>query len=126
MGDVPKLTKRVNKDVLVSLLTTDVFKEDKSIEFKELLKRLRKEKDILFHTDDVPKKNMGQLHALCLQLVAKGIVELVPKDKSRIGSDKFSEGDVFIKLGNGVNARGLRMPAYMIDSYWEGLNLVLD
>ncbi|KAL7546584.1 hypothetical protein ACHAWF_009916 [Thalassiosira exigua] len=77
LGDVPKLTKRVNKDVLVSLLTTDVFKEDKSIEFKELLKRLRKEKDILFHTDDVPKKNMGQLHALCLQLVAKGIVELL-------------------------------------------------
>ena len=116
----------MNKEELISLLTTQVFGDERSIENKELVKRLKLHKDSLFHQDDVPKERMGQLHALGLQLIAKGIVQLVPKDSSKIGTDKFSDGDVYLRLGNGVNERGRRMPSYLINSNWEGLNMYGD
>ena len=48
------------------------------------------------------------------------------EDSSKVGTDKFSDGDVYLRLGNGVNERGRRMPSYLINSNWEGLNMYGD
>ena len=55
-------------------------------------------------------------------LVASGIVALQVEDKSKIGTDKLTQNDVYVTLPNGVDTDGLSLPAYMIPSYYDNLN----
>ncbi len=66
---------------------------------------------------------MGPIHAFCMQLVAKGIIELSITHKKRksIGKSELSPCDVVIKLGV---VEGI--PSILIDSYWEGITLVCN
>jgi len=69
---VPDFTKRVNKGNLKSLLCEKV--DGAKMTSREFIKLLKKEKSAIFHEDDVPGKEMGQIHGLCLQLVSAGII----------------------------------------------------
>ncbi len=64
---------------------------------------------------------MGPIHALCRQLFAKGIVELGISDekKNLIGKTDLSPMNVIVRLGIEGNDT-----VVLIDSFWEGLNLV--
>ncbi len=61
---------------------------------------------------------MGPIHALCLQLVAKSIIELATADDKRnlIGKTDLSPLNVIIRLV--INGND---PAVMNDTAWEGL-----
>ena len=54
------------------------------------LKTLKNNRQNLFYKDDVPKgKEMGQVHAVCLQLVARGIISLGVTDRTKVGTEKL-------------------------------------
>ena len=67
---------------------------------------------------------MGPIHALVLQLIAKGIVALGISDSTKTGTAKLNDNDVMLYLPNEMNDNGTCLPAYTIDSYWEGLNWI--
>ena len=72
---------------------------------------------------------MGQMHAVTLQLLAKGIIELTVTNRTKIGTPKLKVTDVTIKTAN-VNIvwanRTYYTPAYAVDKYWEGIQLLSD
>ncbi len=65
---------------------------------------------------------MGPIHALCLQLVATGILELgiADKNKNFIGKTDLTPKSIVVKLGV-VNRE---TSAVLLDNYWEGLSLI--
>ena len=86
-----------------------------------LIKSIKSKKDEIYHVDDVPNKMMGPIHALCLQLVAKSIIELAIADDKRnlIGKTDLSPLNVIVRLV--INGND---PAVMNDTAWEDINLV--
>ena len=64
---------------------------------------------------------MGPIHTVCLQLVAKRIIELAISDDKRnlIGKKDLSPLNVIVRLG--IDGHD---PAVLNDNAWEGLNLV--
>ena len=74
----------------------------------------------------MPSQGVGQIHALCLLLIAAGIISLVVTDRSRIGTDKMSSKVVAVKCPNVKRAKdgyAYCYPGYMVDDLWEGFNL---
>ena len=67
---------------------------------KDLVQYIKQQKLHIFHKNDVPNKFMGPVHALCLQLVATGIIDMsVHADKkSLIGKRDLNIGNVVICL----------------------------
>ena len=92
------------------------------------IKLLKKNKDLIFHKDDVPTgKKVGQIHGLFLQLIAKGIISYEVKDHTKIGTEKLRQEDLFLVCPKKkVQLEGIECcrPGYMVDSMWEGMNLV--
>eukprot|EP00956_Cyclotella_meneghiniana_P033009 scaffold92750_cov52-Cyclotella_meneghiniana.AAC.2 len=80
-------------------------------------------KERVFHADSRPK-NKGPIHALCLQLFAKGIIHLDISNHTKIGTETIMDKDVSIKLSMGVDSSGISLPAYTIDDYWKGINII--
>ena len=82
LGEVKHFTKRVNRDGLISLLSTKLNMSNTGLSVSEFMKVLKMKKDLIYHNDDVPKTNqMSQLHAVALQLLGAGIVKLMVTDK---------------------------------------------
>ena len=79
-------------------------------------------KNMVFMPGDVPNKVVGPIHAFCLQLPAKGIVELAVGDKgsSLIGSDKLEHKQIVLKLGTDAKD----MPLLFDDASWIGMTCV--
>jgi hypothetical protein len=48
-----------------------------------LIKFINAKREYIFNKNDVPNRVMGPIHALCLQLVAKGIIDLGICQKKR-------------------------------------------
>ena len=88
---------------------------------RAFMKMLKANKLSIFHADHVPKANMGQYHALALQLVAKGVIALEVNDTSKIGTNKFNADHVGITLPNTSDGDGIVLPAYMLDHIYAGL-----
>ena len=65
---------------------------------------------------------MGPIHALALQLVAKGIIGIEVSDRTKIGTDKLKNDHFVISLPNGVDANGAFVPAYTIATKYDSLN----
>ena len=66
------------------------------------------------------------MHALCLQLIAAGIISLVVTDRSKIGTDKMSSKIVAVTcptVKQTQNGNTYCYPGYMVDALWEGFNL---
>ncbi len=66
-----------------------------------LIKFVKDRQKIFFHKHDQPTKGMGPIHALCLQLIATGILEFAIADGStkEIGKNDLNISNVVIKIG---------------------------
>ena len=85
------------------------------------MKMLKANKQSIFHTDNLPKTNMGQYHALALQLVAKGVIALDVTETSKIGTNKLSTDHIGIILPNASNGDGIILSAQMLDYVYAGM-----
>ena len=130
LGDTKKLTKRVNRQGVMSLLVQRVHGSDKDVTLRDLCSQKHEGVEkTLFHRDDVPSKGVGQIHALCLQLIAAGIISLAVTDRSKIGTDKMSSKIVAVKCQNVKRKKDDNTycyPGYMVDDLWEGFNLIRE
>ena len=119
--------KRVNRDGLISLLSTKCNTSHAGLTVSEFIKVLKTNKDLIFRNDDIPKSNqMSQLHAVALQLLGTGIVKLMVTDKSKVGKDKVMSADIDIKVcvkDVQRNERFYLTPCYMIEECWTGINV---
>ena len=88
-----------------------------------LIKFVKDRQRLFFHKHDQPKKGMGPIHALCLQLIASGILEFAIGDGSTkdIGKNDLNISNVVIKIGKD---RG--EPKAMFDTYWTNIQLSND
>ena len=116
-------TKRVRKAGVQSLLCKKV--DGQKVSVSGFMKLLKTNKELIFHKDDVPKgKEVGQIHALHLQLVAGGIISYDVKDRAKIGTDKLKTDDLFVvcpKKEEELEGINCCKPGYLVDSMWEGL-----
>ena len=117
--DTSSSTGRIHRDKLSCLLIT--FATECVRTTGVLIKLIKSNKNQIYHKNDIPNKMMGPIHALCLQLVAKRIIELAITDdkKNLIGMTDLSPLNVIVRLVIDGND-----PAEMNDTAWEGLNLV--
>ena len=74
-GEIADATGRIKKVCWQSVLTEAINGAPGGVSVGGFLKTLKKARKKLFHKDDVPKGlSMSQVHAVCLQMVARGIV----------------------------------------------------
>ena len=110
----------------MSLLVQRVRGSDKDVTLRDLVRSMKESRKILFHRDDVPLQGVGQIHALCLQLIAAGIISLAVTDRSKIGKEKMSSKVVAVTCPTVKRAKDGNTycyPGYMVDDLWEGFNL---
>ena len=72
---------------------------------------------------------MGQIHAILLQLIAKGVIALKVKDPTKIRTPKILVSDLSVTTPNAKCVkRGMTLlsPAYLVDKYWDGINLCVE
>ena len=69
---------------------------------------------------------MVPIHALCLQMVAKGIIALDVSDKTKVGTEDLQSSHVVITSRTGKTADGNDMLAQSIVENWKGLSCVED
>ena len=93
------LTGRIHQNKLSRLLI--MFSTGRMQTTGALFKFIKSYKGDIFHKNNVPHKMMGPIHALCLQLFAKGIIELgISNDKKNlIGKTDLSPLNVVVRLG---------------------------
>ena len=106
---------------LIWVLTTDIFVEGKTPHYKSMVKMIKERKEYIFHQNDVSEVKMVLIHALVLQLLARGILALGVLDMTKIGKQKFSAAHVSMTLPTSMGGN-IALPAYMINSNWEGMN----
>ena len=82
---------------------------------------MKQNKDHIFHIKDVPKKKMGQIHALALQLITKGIIALTVMDSTKIRTIKLRQEHLVVTIPMAKQG-SISLKAFMFDSSWEGLN----
>ena len=99
-----------------SVLTESVSGVTEMVGVASFLKTLKKEKKQLFHRDD----------AVCLQMVAKGIISMNVTDRTKVGTDKITRKDVAVTCPRAkrcVDGDECWCPGFMADELWEELNL---
>ncbi len=109
---------RVQKEILTNLLTRLFMGHAPTS--KGLVKVIKLHKEKIYQSNDVPNRLMGPIHALCLQLIANGmILLLVHNDKqAMIGKTDLRTSHVVLKLQFENDTA-----AVLIDRYWDGFNL---
>ena len=122
--EVGGFTKQVNKGELQSLLADKVHRSSKTI--GEFVKLMKAHKGFIIHEDDVPGREMGQVYALCLQMIAKGMIELKVNEKTKVGTDKITRRDLSVsclivkRVRNGLT---YCYESYRMDEMWEGISV---
>ena len=91
------------------------------------IKKMKAGKKQLFHKDDVPKGNdVSQIHAVCLQMIVRGMIALKVRDSTKLGTEKLGKKHISVICPSGKRKVGDHMcwsPGYMLDELWEGFNL---
>jgi hypothetical protein len=84
-----------------------------------LIEHLKVNKELIFHPNDVPGREVRQIHALCIQLVACGIFELSIAEGSwkNIGKTDIGMQSVAVRM-----SMKKEEPTIMTDSPWEVMN----
>jgi superfamily II DNA helicase RecQ len=127
LGEVKHFTKRVNRDGLISLLSTKTNTSNAGLTVSEFMKVLKTSKDLTVHNDDIPKINqMSQLHAVALQLLGAGTVKLMVSDKKKLEQNKVLSADIASKVcvkDIERNGQCYGTPCCMIDECWTGINV---
>jgi hypothetical protein len=108
----------INRGALSELLIGFFTGKEKTT--TQLVAFIKLNKTLIYHAHDVPKKNMGTIHSLCLQLVAIRIIELgITADKRHlVGKQGVLPKNVTVQLG-----MDRKQPTILIDSYWERVSL---
>ena len=88
--------------------------------YTKFVKQIKEKKDIVYDKDSIPG-DAAPIHALCLQLLAKGIVSLNIEHKSLIGTDKVEAKHVNVSLST-ENTDGYPSFTILSDKNWEGIN----
>ena len=69
-----------------SLLTARVQKAEDKVSMSEFVKAVKRTRKTVFYRDDVPKiKNQSQIHYVCLQMIAGGLLALKVTDHTHKG-----------------------------------------
>ena len=123
LGENNDFTGKVYKKSILHVLLTKLFGKGKAPTCPELISALKSGKDKIFHPDNMPSKNMGQIHGLALQLLAKGIIGLDVVDKSKIGTKQLGKKNLVLKLLN-ADDDGMSMPAYLLTNAFDGMNII--
>ena len=123
-GDTREFTGRFIKKKLQSILSTKVLASGKTPHYQSFVKSLKANKSTIFHANDIPAEKMGQIHALMLRLLAKGVIVLGISDSTQTGTMDLNDSHVILYLPNGIDDDGTQLPTHTIDLYWDGLNWV--
>ncbi len=88
-----------------------------------LVKFVMEKQTLIFHKSDQPKNGMGKIHAICLQLVATGILVFGIADNCvrSVGKNDINVKSIIVKLGN-HNSK----PRAMLDRYNTHFNVLND
>lgn len=126
LGENDDFTGKVYKKSILHVLLTKLFGKGKAPTCSDLISALKSGKDKIFHPDNMPNKNVGQIHGLALQLLAKGIIGLDVVDKSMIGTKRtkqLGKKNLVVKLLN-ADDEGMSMPAYLLTNAFDGMNII--
>ena len=78
------------------MLTQKVHGTD-NLTVNDFVKTMKQSRKTIFHDDDAPKKGKEtQIHAVCLQMVASGIISFKVHDKTKIGTDQLRRADLSV------------------------------
>ena len=110
----------INRNKLTSLLMGFGL-HGKSQTPSSLIKFVKDNKHLIFHKDDQPTTLMGPIHALCLQLLACGIIELATADTISIGKKDVGINNIVIKVGQSNGE-----PNVLMDSHWDAIHVTND
>lgn len=124
-GEVRTFTKRVHKGGLMSLLTQKVH-GNPNLTVSNFVKAVKQAIKLIFHQDDAPPNGQeSQIHAVCLPMVAAGMISFKVKDQTKLGSEKVSKADLSVFCPNMEVKVGdcmLWVVGYQSDECWEGFN----
>ena len=56
-------------------------------------------------------------------MIAKGIITLEDEDKSKLGTDKLTQNDLFVTLPHGIDSDGVLLTVYIITKSYDGMKL---
>ena len=109
----------------MSLLTQKVH-GNPDLTVSNFVKAVKQATKLIFQTDDAPSTGQeSQIHAVCLQRVAAGMIAFRVKDQEKLGTDKVSKADLSIFCPNVEVEDGDRMVwvvGYQSDECWEDFN----
>ena len=111
------------------MLTKKVQGEADKVPVREFLKAVKPERKTISHRDDLPSLlNQSQIHAVCLQMIAQGLVALKVKDATKVGTKKkkLNRAHLCVVCPNARYAKNrntLRAPAYLRDECSKGFKL---
>jgi hypothetical protein len=117
---IPAMSGRIFWEKLTSLLV--LFCSRGKLEApSSLVKYIKDNKHSIYHESDVPGRSMGSIHALCIQLVPAGILQLSISDTNRknLGKTDLGYDSVVIRLGKTGDEVKI-----MIDQFWEAINTI--
>ena len=116
-GEHAKRTGKVNKQALTSILIVNM---QQQTHYTKFVKQIKEKKDIVYDKDSIPG-DAAPIHALCLQLLAKGIVKLNIENKSLIGTSNLEAKHIDVSLST-ENVNGYPSLAILNNKNWEGIN----
>ena len=66
--------------------------------WRDFVKALKVHKTDIFHKSDVPSTFIGPIHALAVQLLAKGIIKLIVSDGTKVGTKYLNDKHILVSL----------------------------
>ena len=121
LGETINFTGKVSRTHIQSVITT-LMMTNSNVTIQILKDAIWDARDRIFIQQSQMKRK-SPIHALCLQLFAKGIIKFCVNNTSKIGTESIRDKDVSIYLAIGTDAAGLTMPACIINEYWNGINI---
>ena len=89
-GEIADATGRIKKVCWQSVLTKTINGTAGGVDVASFLKTLKGARQKLFHKNDMPRgRDTSQVHAVCLQMIAKGIITLNVTDRTKVGTEKL-------------------------------------
>ncbi|EJK55970.1 hypothetical protein THAOC_24227, partial [Thalassiosira oceanica] len=118
-GDHDEHTGKVNRQALTNIVLTQVLNAQKQLNYSAFLSLIKERKGAIFHKDHIPK-DAGPIHALCLQMLAIGLIQL-NVDNSLVGTSKLEAQHVMVNAGT-VRMQGYDGLAIIVENNWAGIN----
>lgn len=79
---------------------------------------MKKDKELIFHGNDVPKYYMGQIHTLVLHLFTKDIIDLTELDKTTLRQMSYSRISCYNTAGKEAGRLRVMLIAYIFTGGW--------